>query len=72
MQNFTVKISLNDDEMEGVKRLNELIKESVPDLFGDYTLEDTVGFVARSGFAKVLQNLICTYQNNGKEEGVNE
>ena len=71
MQHFTVNISLNDDDMENIKRLNALTKESMPELFEHDTLEDTVGFVARSGFTKGLQYLLYTYQNDGKEEGGN-
>lgn len=33
--------------------------------------EDTIGFVARYGFKKALQNLLWAYQNDGKEEGGN-
>lgn len=62
MKSFTVKIVLNEDEMEDIKRLNALTKASVPDLFGDYTLEDTIGFAARYGFTKGLQSLLKTYQ----------
>ena len=68
MQNFTVKISLNDEEMEDIKRLNALTKESAPDLFGNDTLEDTVGFVARSGFERSLLNMLNTYQKSLEKE----
>ena len=68
MRNFTVKISLNDDEMEGVKRLNELTKEILPDIFGKDTLEDTIGFVARSGFERSLLNMLNTYQKSLEKE----
>ena len=68
MQNFTVKISLNDEEMEGVKRLNALTKEILPDIFGKDTLEDTIGFVARSGFERSLLNMLNTYQKSLEKE----
>lgn len=71
MHEFTVKISLNEDDIEDVKRLNVLTKQSAPYLFGNDTLEDTIGFVARSGFGEALQCLLYKYQNDGKEEGVN-
>ena len=71
MQQFTVNISLNDEDMENIKRLNALTKESAPDLFGNDTLKDTVGFVARYEFEKTLQKLLWGYQNDSKEEGGN-
>lgn len=64
VQEFTVKIFLNEDKIEDVKRLNSLIKESVPDLFGNDTLDDTVGFLARSGFGETLRTMLNAYQKS--------
>lgn len=68
MQEFTVNILLNDGEMENIKRLNELTKEIMPEVFGHDTLEDTVCFVARSGFERSLLNMLNTYQKSLEKE----
>jgi len=54
--------------MEGVKHLNALTKEILPDIFGKDTLDDTIGFVARSGFERSLLNMLNTYQKSLEKE----
>ena len=68
MQEFSVKIILSEDNMEDVKRLNALTKEILPDIFGKDTLDDTIGFVARSGFERSLLNMLNTYQKSLEKE----
>jgi len=63
-------IHLNEDEIEDVKRLQAAMQKESPSAYSHYSIEDVVGYAARSGFNKSLRELTKFYEDQlAKEEG---
>lgn len=58
-----IYIQLNADEVEDVKRLQTAMQKESPFVFEHYGFDDVVGYVARSGFDKSLQELTKFYED---------
>lgn len=59
----SIYIHLNEDEIEDVKRLQAAMQKESPSAYSRYSVEDVVGYVARSGFDKSLLELTKFYED---------